>query len=1089
MSGSDVGIRRPGLRLELFGGPSLWRDGRHVGTSPFQAALLAVVFGEGRNRLSRLAVQQLLWNDADRPAVRHRVSQLIYQTNRRCEARILALEGEFVRVRAGIVACDLDDFEEMIRVPRFREACELLERGLLSAFPRRRTPALADWIEERRVSVRAKLRRKALSMWEFAERSDDWPHAQQAADALLRLDPRDETILRRVMKATAMGGMVREAEAVYQAFAERAGPPGGWVPAPETSALLRSVRSAIRRPGTTSDAAPSLETEVPLRGRDDELAHLGRSIYRKRADDRLRVVAVSGEAGIGKTRLVEEAIHGARFRGYQVLRAAPAELERDIPLSPLLDALNHPWIGPLLRTVADPWRSTLVALAPHFHDGPASRPEAPPSGPHAVAMRTCEAFLHLFEAVARDQRTIFFLDDFHWADRASLAVLQFVYRRWRASGLTVVLSYRPEELREHDPASRFVRDLEVDPRLTAVRLGPLDPGTAKQVAAAVSAQSPPDAVLDEIVALAGGNPFFLIELAADHVANRTPELSGDGLALPTSVRQVVGRRVAQLNSGAMGVIAGLAVYGRPVTLRRLSQITGTGRRECVDALETLRRLRLVRWTERGVGTRNDIVRRTVYDDLDHARRAMLHAATAEMLRSGARPPLDQMALHYFRAGEQELARKYALEAADDEPGSPISHMRLLRLAYDASEEPGRRPAAVRLARAHYDLRELAKAKRYGEEALKNARELRPGEQIDVRLVVACARGLLGVDPPAKTLAQLAELENAALEVQEELLAARALDAALEVLEATGDEAEIAELFVRGSGMAACREPAARCRIMALLAASAVHGSPEAGLGWSRKAVALVRDEKLVAEEMLACQRRVLALAASGLLATDQGRIAVTEARAAAERTRDVRSRALFLFQLADWHIVVGTWEAADGVLAEYRAAIADADCPGLRFLEGLGRGAAALAGGDFAQARDAFARARERPTNTVSRQLLAKLAGMEGRLLLNLGRIREAGQLAERHPVAPGAPSDLYAFHALYLSRVGNPGLAVALLEGGLAETRAVRPVCWLRLALEFVRLARRSGRPRADLARLARTRAEALELPALAHEFVPFVG
>ena len=201
---------------------------------------------------------------------------------------------------------------------------------------------------------------------------------------------------------------------------------------------------------------------------------------------------------------------------------------------------------------------------------------------------------------------------------------------------------------------------------------------------------------------------------------------------------------------------------------------------------------------------------------------MLHAATAEMLRSGACPPLDQIALHYFRAGEQELARKYALEAADDEPGSPISHMRLLRLAYDASEEPGRRPAAVRLARAHYDLRELAKAKRYGEEALKNARELRPGEQIDVRLVVACARGLLGVDPPAKTLAQLAELENAALEAQEELLAARALDAALEVLEATGDEAEIAELFVRGSGMAAFREPAARCRIMALLAASAVH---------------------------------------------------------------------------------------------------------------------------------------------------------------------------------------------------------------------------------------------------------------------------
>lgn len=1090
MSGSDAETRRPGLRLELFGGPSLWRDGRHVGMSPFQAALLAVVFGQGRDRLPRSFLQRLLWDDADHRSVRHRVSQLIYQTNRRCEARLLALEGEFVQVRAGIVDCDMDDFEAMIRVPRFGDACDLVDRGFLSAFPRRRTRALTDWLEERRVTVRARLRRKALATWEFAERSDDWLHAQQAADALLRLDPQDETVLRRVMKATALGGRVREAEAVYHAFAERAGPAGHWAPAPETSALLRSVRSAMRLPVAPPAAVPPLELEAPFHGRDDELAHLGRSIYRRRAGPRLRVVAVSGEAGIGKTRLVEEAIQGARFRGYRVLRAAPAELERDIPLSPLLDGMAQPWAGPLLRTVDEPWRSTLLSLAPQFQEEPGSLPsDAPPPRPQDVAMRTCEAFLHFFRAVARDRKTILFLDDFHWTDRASLAVLQFVHRRWREGGLALVLAYRPEEMRERDPASTMVQELEVDPRLTAVRLGPLNFEPARRIVADVAAQPLPDEALDEIARLAGGNPFFLIELAADCMADRAKKRVGDELTLPTSVRQVIGRRVAKLDSSAARAIAALAVYGRSLTLRQLCRLTGAGRNECVDALETLQRLRLARWTVRGVATRNEIVRRTVYDDIGEARRVMLHAATAEMLRSGSRPPLDQIAQQYFRAGERELARSYALDAADAEPGSPAAHMRLLRLAYDASEEPGRRPATVRLARAHYESQELEKAKEYAQEAVKNIGALLPRERIDARLALVGARGLLGVDPPVATLEKLAELEKAALGVQEELLAVRALDAALEVLEANGDEAELAELFARARDMVTFQEPAARCRVMALLAADALHGSPAAALEWSRQAVALAREEKLAEEEMLVCQRWTLALTANGLLATDQGVGAVAEARAAAERTRDLRSKALFLFQLADWHAAVGAPEAADRALAEHRAAIAASDAPGLHFHERFGRGAAALAGGDLAEARSAFAQARELPAQTIPRRLLAKLTGLEGRLLLDLGRIREAGDLAARRPVEPGAPADLYAFHARYLSRIGSSGRAVALLEGGLAESRSERPVRWLRLALEFVRLARRSGRPRAELARAAQAQAEELRLPGLAHEFVPYVG
>lgn len=1101
--------RRAGLRLELFGGPALWRDGRHVGTSPYQAALLSVVFGEGRDRLSRSFVHRLLWEDAHRRAVRHRASQLVYQTNRRCGARILSLEGEFVRARAGAVGCDLDDFEEMIRVPRLEDACDLLEQGFLSAFPRQRTRALADWIEERQVTMRAKLRRRALSVWEFAERRGDWSHARQAAEALLRLEPQDEAVLRRVMKATALGGMVREAEAVYQAFADHARPSGEWTPERETTVLLRSVRSAVRIPRTASESLPPLEVETPFLGREEELAHLTRSIYGRRAGDRLRVVVVGGEAGIGKTRLVEEAIQGARFRGYRVLRATSAEMQREMPLRPLLEGLNQPWTGPLLRTVEEPWRSVLLCLMPQFDEGTGSPPQSTPSTPEAAAERTCEALLRLFEAVARDRRTIFFLDDLHWADPATLAVLQLARRSWRPDRLTLALAHRPEELRGHDSAARLVRALAVDPRSTVVRLGPLPADAAREVAAAVAAQRPTDAALDRVVALAGGNPFFLTELAQERAADRIPPRPEDEPSAPTSARQLILRRFAQLDAVPAKVAAGLAVCGCVVTLGQLCQITAIGRIECVDALETLRRLRFVRWTEHGVAVRNEIVRKTVYDDLDRTRRARLHAATAEMLRSQSRPPSDQVALHHDRgdlhepADQREPAKPFA--AADEaEDGRPADLMRLLRLAYAADDEPGSRSVAVRLARARFDAQELADARRWGEEALEHApaewadrahrgQGVLRAESIEMGLVVAVARRRLGTDPPSTTLAKLAELERAALEEREETLVARVMEAALQALDAAApegpdSEAEIADLVARAGEMATCAEPGARCRIMALLAADAACGSPSDRLAWSRRALTLVRDHELPAEEMLVCQRHVQALAANGLLSTEEGRAAVAVARAAAARTRDVRARALFLFQLADWRLVAGALEAAEGVMAEHRAALGASDCPGLRFLEWFGRGATALARGDLRTAERAFAEAREFPTHDVSPHRLARLAGLEGRLLLDMGRIREAAELARRAPVETDAPCDLYAFHARYLSRVGEAGRAVTLLEKGLAETVSARPASWLRLALEFARLARRSGRPRTKLARLARTRAEELELPGLAHEFVPYV-
>ena len=187
------------LKFELFGGPTLTRGDDFVSLSPFEAALLSVTFAEGKERLPRNHLQELLWSEPDPRTVRHSLSQLVYKTNKKCSQKVLEIEGELVRVRLDSMRCDMDDFEEMIRRPRFDLAAEMIGRGFLSAYPKPPTDAFSDWMDLSRLSVRGRLREKALSAWAVSEAVEDWPSARPAAEALLRLDPADEVVLRRVM--------------------------------------------------------------------------------------------------------------------------------------------------------------------------------------------------------------------------------------------------------------------------------------------------------------------------------------------------------------------------------------------------------------------------------------------------------------------------------------------------------------------------------------------------------------------------------------------------------------------------------------------------------------------------------------------------------------------------------------------------------------------------------------------------------------------------------------------------------------------------------------------------------------------------
>ena len=1091
------------LRLELFGGPALWQDGRSIRVSPLQTGLLALAFADGTARMRRLEVQQLLWKSHDDRALRHRLSQLVYQTNQTAGTRIFEPDGEYIRVHHEIVNCDIDEYSAMVRSGDFGEACDTLDRGFLSACSHRKTSAFADWIEERRVFQRSQLRATALSVWEKAENAHDWARAQVAADVLLRLEPREETILRRVMRARVMAGQVREAEAVYRSFAERIDPSGSWTPEPATKRLLKNVKDAHKRSTRRTDEATDRPPDPPLVGRSEEIAQLTRNLYRNGDGRRWRTIIVRGEAGVGKTRLVHEVIKSARFRGYHVMEACAVPLERTIALGPLLETLSEPSVLPFLRALAEPWRSTMLALLPEFQEGSKRFSSSAPPQVGTLSRHTCEAILRLFATIAEAQKTILFLDGFHWADDGSIAVLQFLHRRWGKGDLTLLVAYCEEELRRDDNVTRFIREEELDSGTVTVRLRELDDAAAVELArSVVSVDDTCDSSLVGITRTAGGNPRFLLDLAASSEGHVAGGDIPERIPVPVSVRQVIARRFERLDHSSRKVADSLAVLGRSTPVDRLVGVTDTGRTDCLDALENLHRLRLIHWSSQGVRFRHALFGHAVYERIHPSRRTVLHARTAEVLsRTSNGTGLLDVARHYHLAGRRRHASMCALEAvkyADSRNGA--DRLGILKAAYELSEGPRRGLIAASLSRAYYDLRRLRPTVRFGAKALDDATCLSPSEALEVRLAVADARHLLGLDDVETSLAGLLDMEESARTIDDDTRLAAVLDTRVQVLDRAGRRDELIAELARIREMEPSAQPLGRCRVLATLAMEAEYVDPEAGLRSGREAVRLARSSESRHEGVLAHQRCAVAFMTSGLVATPEGWEMLSTARTSAEESGQLGCQAFVLLGLAEWHTATGDHEVATRVLQEARQVTREMDCPQIRTMERLVRGNLAVVHGDLDEMAAVLAAidgAEGDETDgddadpvAVPVKFVDPLAGLAGTLLMELGKLRRLSAIAEMHPAREPlcqTALGLILFHTRLRARTGDLTGARALLERSLDANESRRPLVWLRLSLETVRLARRTGKPEPALAERARGRAKELGLTGLAHEFLPF--
>jgi DNA-binding NarL/FixJ family response regulator len=401
-----------------------------------------------------------------------------------------------------------------------------------------------------------------------------------------------------------------------------------------------------------------------------------------------RLLLLRGEAGIGKTRLLLALREQAGAQGFVVLEGRASELEHDIPLVPVLDALGARLPGAdALATLGPDQLGLLAEVLPVAG--------VAPSG--GERWRLYRALGELLGLIAAGRPLLLVVDDLHWADGATEELLEHLARRPPGDSLLVACGARP---------GRAVERLLAAGRaggafgVTTLAIGPLDRADADALLAPLAGAADRDRCFAE----SGGNPLLLLELARD----------GGRHAVPDGIVAALRLEVAALPGGARALIQAAAIAGDPFDLDLAARIAGLGDSAVLGALDALTERQLARATgdPRRFAFRHPVVRSAVYAMLGAGERLAAHAAAARGL-AAVGGSLTARAHHLaYAAAPGDGAAAAALLAAASEvraqaPGVAADWLLAARRADFAAVEPamlaetlveaGRLPAALDVA--------------------------------------------------------------------------------------------------------------------------------------------------------------------------------------------------------------------------------------------------------------------------------------------------------------------------------------------------------------------------------------------------------
>jgi tetratricopeptide (TPR) repeat protein len=410
-----------------------------------------------------------------------------------------------------------------------------------------------------------------------------------------------------------------------------------------------------------------------------------------------RVVLISGEAGIGKSRLLSEMRAECLRDGWQVLEGNCFEQDQALPYSAWSDMLRQILAGPsrdaALRLLARSGRE-LVQLLPELAGMAGIPPPQPGEDPLQQKQRLVQEVSRLLTSLAAQRPLAVLIEDVHWADEATLDLLLHVAHAVPSARMLLVATFRSDEVGDNLGATLA----ELDRRRVAaeLQLDRLDADEVRQMLAAIlgPTSGSQGSFADTVFALTEGNPFFIEEV----LRSVQPDAGGDGspLVIPRSVREAVRRRFNRLSEPARRVAEYAAVAGRRFDFAVLGRVCSVDEAHLLDIVKELIGAQLIVEASPDVfAFRHALTREAVYTALLRRERKQLHGQIAATIEELNQDHPEQVAAdlgyHFFEAEEWAKALYYASLAASeaDRAYAPRSAIEHYSRAIKASEYLGK----------------------------------------------------------------------------------------------------------------------------------------------------------------------------------------------------------------------------------------------------------------------------------------------------------------------------------------------------------------------------------------------------------------
>ncbi|GAB4485539.1 MAG: hypothetical protein OHK0031_09630 [Anaerolineales bacterium] len=630
--------------------------------SPTLRSLFAYLLLNRRQPSDRRRLAFLFWPNASESAARRNLRQYIHRIRAALGAagELLTISGSTIQFNPQApLWLDVEAFAHGLRpeasLPEVQAALALYSGDFLQDF-------YDEWCQNESERLRALYLSGLDRLTRELQAAGRIEEALPFAAAWVKAEPLDENAHCRQISLYALKGERSHALGLYQTLTEMLKRELGVSPMPETVALWRkiqngelpglppdSARAQMRRPERAPAPPAESASRWPLVGREAELNLLEES-YQQAGRGQGQILLISGEAGIGKTRLIQEFL--ARHPESAVMQSACYELEAITPFAALRRALEeNPALRALLNLQSFSPSETrlLLTLAPGLSLFP-----SPAETPAASEAPLAEAWLEALSLISRAQsgKTLcLVLDDLHWGDASTWEGLAAFARRPKRPPLFILGLCRLEELPGEQRA--ILRILENNRQTQHLRLPRLAASQASQLVKILLPERADDfSLVERLTQDTAGNPFFIIETVR---ALRESGMRLQPERLPPSIQRVIESRLERLPAASREALSVLAALGRAFSLTLMEEICQMDSEACVTCLEE--------WLARGLleensagdyDFRHDQIRQAAYASLSQARRQLLHGRIARALQQTIPPADPPTLIYHFSRSDQPL---------------------------------------------------------------------------------------------------------------------------------------------------------------------------------------------------------------------------------------------------------------------------------------------------------------------------------------------------------------------------------------------------------------------------------------------------